>query len=137
MHSNLGRLIRARPIASICCSPPESVPAICLRRSARRGNKPKTRSRSLRMPLLSRRRANAAQLEILLHGHARKDAPGLGYDGDAALDDFAGVQAVDALAVKHDLTLGRFDQPQNGLARGIAPQQTHDLALIEVVVHAF
>ncbi len=32
-----GRDIRARPMASICCSPPDSVPAAC-RRSARRGN---------------------------------------------------------------------------------------------------
>ena len=35
---NFGRLISARPMASICCSPPESVPASCFSRSARRGN---------------------------------------------------------------------------------------------------
>ena len=29
----------ALPMASICCSPPESVPAICLRRSLRRGKR--------------------------------------------------------------------------------------------------
>ena len=28
----------AREMASICCSPPEIVPASCLRRSLRRGN---------------------------------------------------------------------------------------------------
>ena len=33
-----GSDIRARPIASICCSPPESVPASCIRRSASLGN---------------------------------------------------------------------------------------------------
>ena len=27
MHRSLGRAISARPIATICCSPPESVPA--------------------------------------------------------------------------------------------------------------
>ena len=32
-----GRAIIARPIASICCSPPERVPASCFTRSARRG----------------------------------------------------------------------------------------------------
>ena len=38
--------ISARPIASICCSPPESVPAVCLRRSFRRGKRVKTRRRN-------------------------------------------------------------------------------------------
>ena len=32
-----GRLISARPMASICCSPPESVPPVWPRRSYRRG----------------------------------------------------------------------------------------------------
>jgi len=35
---NRGRDISARPIASICCSPPDKVPAACFLRSARRGN---------------------------------------------------------------------------------------------------
>ena len=29
----------ARPIATICCSPPDSVPASCLKRSFRRGKR--------------------------------------------------------------------------------------------------
>jgi hypothetical protein len=33
ISSSFGRDIRARPIAAICCSPPESVPASCFRRS--------------------------------------------------------------------------------------------------------
>ena len=37
--SRVGWLMSARPIASICCSPPERVPATCLRRSLRRGNR--------------------------------------------------------------------------------------------------
>ena len=36
--SSLGRLIIARPMASICCSPPENVPAGWARRSSRIGN---------------------------------------------------------------------------------------------------
>ena len=36
---SFGLLISARPMASICCSPPESVPAICFSRSFRRGKK--------------------------------------------------------------------------------------------------
>ena len=34
---NFGLLISARPMASICCSPPDSVPACCFSRSFRRG----------------------------------------------------------------------------------------------------
>ena len=51
--STFGRAISARPIASICCSPPDSVPAICVRRSRRRGKSLKTRSISDAIPGLS------------------------------------------------------------------------------------
>ena len=37
--SRSGLLMRARPMASICCSPPESVPAIWPTRSFRRGKR--------------------------------------------------------------------------------------------------
>jgi len=43
---SFGRDISARPIATICCSPPDSVPASCARRSCSRGNRPYTRSKS-------------------------------------------------------------------------------------------
>ena len=45
-----GRLISARPIASICCSPPESVPPRWVMRSLRRGNRVKTRSSAVARP---------------------------------------------------------------------------------------
>ena len=45
ISSTRGFDIRARPIASICCSPPESDPAICLPRSRSRGNRSETESR--------------------------------------------------------------------------------------------
>ena len=35
-----GRDISARPIASICCSPPDRYPAVRLRRCASTGNRP-------------------------------------------------------------------------------------------------
>mmetsp|Transcript_1047 Transcript_1047/g.2766 ORF Transcript_1047/g.2766 Transcript_1047/m.2766 type:complete len:95 (+) Transcript_1047:2131-2415(+) len=44
--STLGRAISARPMASICCSPPDIVPASCLARSFSRGNSVKTLSMS-------------------------------------------------------------------------------------------
>jgi hypothetical protein len=39
---NFGLPMSARPIASICCSPPDSVPAVWFRRSFRRGKMLKT-----------------------------------------------------------------------------------------------
>jgi hypothetical protein len=48
--STVGRAISARPIASICCSPPESVPPFWASRSSSRGNSVRTRPRSCRIP---------------------------------------------------------------------------------------
>ena len=53
--SALGRAINARPIASICCSPPDSVPAIWRCRSFTRGNSVYTRSMSSTIAARSRR----------------------------------------------------------------------------------
>src|SRR5436309_2378863 len=47
---SLGFAIRARPIASICCSPPDRVPATCVIRSLSRGKSVRTRSRSAAIP---------------------------------------------------------------------------------------
>ena len=46
--SRRGRAMRPRPIAHICCSPPDSVPASCRWRSARRGKSWKTQSSVVR-----------------------------------------------------------------------------------------
>src|SRR5262245_13175211 len=48
---SVGRDMSARPMASICCWPPDSVPASCSRRSWRTGKVSKTRSMSSRTPL--------------------------------------------------------------------------------------
>src|SRR5574344_48531 len=53
---SVGRLMSERPTASICCSPPESVPANCHERSLSRGNKVYTQSRSSSICFLSLRR---------------------------------------------------------------------------------
>ncbi len=46
--------IRQRPMASICCSPPDSVPAACPARSARRGKRVRTRSSVAARPARAR-----------------------------------------------------------------------------------
>ena len=54
-RSSRGRDSRARPIATICCSPPDKVPATWRRRSFTRGSIAYTRSRSASMPARSLR----------------------------------------------------------------------------------
>ena len=51
-----GRSIKARPMASICCSPPDRVPESWFFRSKRRGKSSKTFFLSFSMPSLSLRR---------------------------------------------------------------------------------
>ena len=55
MQSSVGCVMSARPMASICCSPPDSVPASWERRSLSRGKRPKTRSSSSAQPGSARR----------------------------------------------------------------------------------
>ena len=56
ISSTFGLAMSARPMATICCSPPESVPAFWLSRSFTRGNNSNTHSRSAAMPSASLRR---------------------------------------------------------------------------------
>ncbi len=71
---SLGFDMSARPIASICCSPPESVPASCVMRSLRRGKSSKTRSMSFRIPASSfRRNAPIRRLSMTcIRGNSRR-----------------------------------------------------------------
>ena len=55
IRSSLGCDISARLMASICCSPPESVPAICPARSRRMANRPYSRSSVASISFLSLR----------------------------------------------------------------------------------
>ena len=52
-RSTLGEAISARPMASICCSPPLSSPARCVARSRRIGNSPSTQARACARAALS------------------------------------------------------------------------------------
>ena len=54
--STRGLVINARPMAIICCSPPDMVPAFWFSRSASRGKRSKTRVRSSSRRALSRER---------------------------------------------------------------------------------
>ena len=75
----------ARAIASICCSPPDIVPAYCVARSFRRGKKPNMRSMSgcdLVLVVAQIR----AHLQVLDDRHAREDAAAFRHHRQAALE---------------------------------------------------
>ena len=96
--SRLGRAISARPIASICCSPPLSVPAICSRRSASTGNRSNTASMSRRdLGIAAREGAHA---QVVHHGHALEDGAALRHLADAQRDDLVRRAARDAVALE-------------------------------------
>ena len=75
-----GLPISARPIASICCSPPDSVPACCRIRSCSRGKL----EHSLEIGLIGRLESERTHLEVLRDRHPREDVPALGHVADAA-----------------------------------------------------
>src|SRR5882757_9903500 len=74
--NSFGLVISARPIASICCSPPDSVTPMLDVRSASRGN------------------------EIFAHGEVRKDLAALGHQPNAELRDLVGGKAAHVLAAE-------------------------------------
>ena len=85
-------------MASICCSPPDSVPASCLRRSPSRGNCAKARSSTCFW--LDARVGDHAQ--VLAHGEVREDAAALGDGAHAEPGQRVGADAVDVAAADVD-----------------------------------
>ena len=79
----LGSSIMARAMASICCSPPDSVPPAWLRRSPSRGKKAKTLSSSSLLARVRHAGAIEAGAQVLHHRQKLEDAPVLGDIADA------------------------------------------------------
>ena len=86
-QQQLGRDMRARATASICCSPPERLPACCVRRS-RGGGTCRTSGRCRRRPGRDARRRRP---QVVLDRQVIERAAALGDVGDAAPHDVAGV----------------------------------------------
>ena len=98
---SLGRDISARPIATICCWPPESWPAGCRAFSSQHG-----KQRVAAFDALGDGAAPAANvgahLQIFAHRHFRKQPPAFGHERDAVLDIVGGVAAADVAAAIED-----------------------------------
>src|SRR3972149_6449861 len=112
-----GRAMRARPMANICCSPPESVPVSCVFRSASSGKRGNTHS----WP--SRRRGPEA-------------APP-GDVADSARHGGGREEPVDRPAVQGDRPSSRTQHPGDrpeggGLAGPVGADQRHDLPVADL-----
>ena len=103
--SSFGLAISARPIASICCSPPDIVPAFWRSRSLSRGNSSNTRSMS--SPTLAVAAQVGAEVEVLPHGHALEAVAALGGLRDAEPHDVLRRGLGDLVALEADRALGR------------------------------
>jgi hypothetical protein len=131
-HEQLGRLIIARPMASICCSPPEKVPAGCFERSPRIGKRSYAACRSsLISPSVCARTHRAA-------GSPRRTAAGRSADprgsGPTERDDLVGRGLSIRLPSKVIFSGGGADEAGDGAQRGrlagaVRADEADDLAL--------
>ena len=90
--SRLGRAISPRPIAHICCSPPDSVPASCRRRSARIG-KHREDAFEIGCDLVAVVAQIGAQQQVVAHAHGREQPPALRHMGDAGAHEIGRARA--------------------------------------------
>ncbi len=128
-------VIRARPIASICCSPPTAC-----RRLAPRSAKPREQLEDavevgLQLALVGPR--VGTHLEVLEDRHPAEDPASLGRVGDAPMDELVGRHVSDVVAVEGDRSRARVDQAADRaqgrrLAGAVAAEERHDLARVDL-----
>ena len=134
-----GADIMARPMATICCSPPLIVRAAWAKRSLRRGKRSTTMSR-LRFSAWRARRAKAPSVEVLAHRQVAEDAAALRHQRDARLDDFVRRQVADFAAAERDRAAGQVrhdagdDLEQGPLAGAVGAEDGDHLAAVDVQV---
>ena len=127
---------RMRPMASICCSPPESLVPWLVRRSRRLGNSSRTASSVMPPgPDLWR------QEEVLLHVEAGEDAALLRAERHPQPGDAVRREPDGLVAVEHHRALAARHHPHQraqggGLPRAVPAEQGHQLAGANLEVHA-
>ena len=130
----VGRDISARPTASICRSPPDSVPASCVRRSFRRGNS-SIHHVHLVAPLgvAQPHLAKGAQHQVVFHRHAAEQLALFGHQRDAQHHALFQRQRGDGLALELDgAAAGQYAHQrieQGGLAGAVGADDGDDAAL--------
>ena len=131
--SSFGPLIIARPIASICCSPPDRVPASWLLALLEHREQLED---ALHHRLVAALALVGAHLEVLDHAHDREHPPALGHVADAERRRSRGPgRRRAACPSKRTPPDRRAQQPgdraqRRGLAGAVRAEQRDDLALL-------
>ena len=133
ISSTRGLPISARPIASICCSPPDRCAAIWPVRSFRRGNIANTVSAVQRRMLAAGIGLARGDHQIFAHAQAFENAPALRHQRHAARRDHFGRQARHVGAENHDAAFARRQQAHGdghagGFAGAVAAEQAEQCA---------
>ena len=118
-------------MASICCSPPERVPATCVMRSVSRGNSVNTRCRSSAIPASFRRNAPIMRFSRTVR-RLKIRRPSGTWPMPRPTTSWGGLPVSDAI-LQVDPALPRRQQSgdrleRGGLARAVVAEERHDLA---------
>ena len=138
ISNSRGPLISARAIATICCSPPDSDPANCLRRSRRRGNR--SNISSIRRSTSARADSQPAEPQIVVHRHGVPQTPRLRHPRNAEPMDAMRRQRAQIMPIKTDRPGTGLVQPEDStndrrLAGAIRAENDTQLARIDVERH--
>ena len=133
---SFGRPISARATASICCSPPDSVPAFCVEALLEAREELEHLLAVLRDPLLVVAQERA-EVEVLVDRHAAEDAPPLGRLARCRARHLVARHAADLACPRTRSSRGGADEAGDGAHRGrlagpVRADQGHDLALLDL-----
>ena len=139
MSSSFGWVIITRARASICCSPPDRVPAGWSSRSASSGKRSTASSRAVLAFEPVPAHGVAADAEVLAHGEAAEGHLAPHQQGDALVDDLLGLEIGAVGAVDADDPPVGVLQPGHGpeqcrLAGTVGAEQGQDLPLFDLEV---
>ena len=128
---SFGRAISARPSATICCSPPDSVAAAA--GFARQEGKEGIDAVAVVVDAAAVRTSGGTQPQVLRHGQGTEQPAPFGRMGNAEPHDPRRRQSVDALAEEANLAGARAaksrDRAQRGaLAGAVGAKQGNDFA---------
>ena len=135
----LGSTARARAKASICCSPPDRLPARCVLRLPRTG-----KSSTARLMASSRSRAPAGcthrHPQVVDHRETRENAPSFGDVREPRPVATVGRPPTDVVAAEPDPPTGQRHQPgqrsgQRALPGAVGSEERHDASGEEVDRH--
>ncbi len=137
--STLGFTMSAMASDSICCSPPERLPACWWPRSRRIGKRSSTRVRGLGHGVVILADHPGTETQVLVHRQGREHAPATGHQRQAPARHRLGGLAGDGGAVHPHGAAAHLDQTagalqQGGLAGTVGAEQRHDLALVHIEI---